>query len=315
MSQGSAKGLAINPGWTDYAPTLTNITEGNGTVQARYHQVGTHVSVKVLFTLGSTSAIGTSPRFSLPIPAAAWYGDLSDGNLSRVKMKDTGGSGYFGVTYFTATDTAVLEVQNAASTYLTTSTITSTVPFTWGTGDWFLAELEYEAAASDGILIGRNNDHGGLSGLSDDDHPEYPRYTEWQDYTPTYSGGGLTVGNGTVHARYAQIGKTVLVKFNFVLGSTSSIDGADPYVSLPVTAAALTGGQVDNPGTAIYLESGVNRFIGGTDIVTTTAFALNYTVVSSTYLVTGGITAALPFTWGTADTIGTFFAYEAASAY
>lgn len=58
----------------------------------------------------------------------------------------------------------------------------------------------------------------------------------WDTYTPTWT--NLTVGNGTVIARYLQIGKTVHVRISLTGGTTSSASGA-VSVSLPVVASGL----------------------------------------------------------------------------
>src|SRR5262245_14617589 len=52
--------------WTTWTPTLANLTLGNGTVTAKYRRLGKTVDYRFKFVLGSTSAVGTSPRFTLP---------------------------------------------------------------------------------------------------------------------------------------------------------------------------------------------------------------------------------------------------------
>ena len=51
----------------------------------------------------------------------------------------------------------------------------------------------------------------------------------WQDWTPTYT--NFSLGNGTVDARYTQIGKTVHFTISIVLGSTSSMTGSMKLLS------------------------------------------------------------------------------------
>jgi hypothetical protein len=56
----------------------------------------------------------------------------------------------------------------------------------------------------------------------------------WQTWSPTLS--NLTQGNGTIEAKYIQIGKTVYFRFTFILGTTSAV-GSIPTITLPVTSA------------------------------------------------------------------------------
>jgi hypothetical protein len=56
----------------------------------------------------------------------------------------------------------------------------------------------------------------------------------WTTWSPSY--GGLTIGNGTVTARYQQIGKTVNFFWYLVTGSTTSIS-SDPFFTLPVASS------------------------------------------------------------------------------
>jgi len=44
----------------------------------------------------------------------------------------------------------------------------------------------------------------------------------WTEWTPTITGTGYVLGNGTIVAYYAQFGKTVHFSFQFIMGSTST---------------------------------------------------------------------------------------------
>jgi hypothetical protein len=89
----------------------------------------------------------------------------------------------------------------------------------------------------------------------------------WQAWTPSYS--GITVGNGSVVARYQQIGKTVTVFFKLTFGTTTSVSNYGTF-SQPVTASQAgfmngTASFIDNGasiyGGWIYMESGgVNTY-------------------------------------------------------
>jgi hypothetical protein len=127
----------------------------------------------------------------------------------------------------------------------------------------------------------------------------------WTAFTPNPA--NMSVGNGTLTARYQQIGKTVTVEFYFALGSTSTVTGT-PTFALPVAA------KVSN-----YTFIGSASF-GDYAVGTYPAIAVNYssfvylTSINSagTYAFEGGVSATAPFTWAVNDTIITRFTYEAA---
>lgn len=132
----TGKGLIA---WQSWAPTLSSgWLNGNGTWSAKYAQLGKIVMIRASFTVGSTTTKGTGITFSLPVTAAA----TSLGSIVRLNGTSTN----YGFTYINSTTTAQVYVSNAAGTYLAASGITSTVPFTWATGDSFDFQMSYEAA-------------------------------------------------------------------------------------------------------------------------------------------------------------------------
>ena len=132
-----------------------------------------------------------------------------------------------------------------------------------------------------------------------------PINTKYQTWTPTYT--NLNVGNGTVIARYIQIGKFIDLNFQFELGNSGSSIGSGPVISLPVAGATAIG----STGTARYLDNGVTNYLGSLN-VSSSGLRPQTVVTSGTYAdIQGGITATAPFTW-TAGDILTFNAqYEA----
>lgn len=126
-------------------------------------------------------------------------------------------------------------------------------------------------------------------------------YAAW---TPTIT--GVTVGNGTTVARYAQSGKFVTGSFIFTLGSTSAITGNVNF-TLPVTAKASF---VDNT-TATFLRSGVGYNVG-TTISDTTKIYVGALVTSTAYGSFVDLSSTIPHTWTTTDFISVNFSYEAA---
>jgi hypothetical protein len=128
----------------------------------------------------------------------------------------------------------------------------------------------------------------------------------WTTWTPTYA--NITIGNGTVIARYQKIGKLVTIFFRFILGSTSAI-GTSPSISLPI---ASSQSEIIYP--CKYLDSGVTNYFG---IATmgggTTTMLFQEMRVNGTYGdIIGNITATVPFTWTTNDSITLQASYEVA---
>ena len=134
-----ATGLKYAGSFTSYTPTLTNLTLGNGTVTARYRQIGKVVDVFFNFLLGSTSAVSTSPSFSLPVTG------ISDSLLYNAYFQDAGTNTFMGGINL-GTTAATIYIPNVSGTYPSFASVTSTVPFTWTTNDYIRAFFSYEVA-------------------------------------------------------------------------------------------------------------------------------------------------------------------------
>lgn len=132
----------------------------------------------------------------------------------------------------------------------------------------------------------------------------------WTTWTPTYS--NFTIGNGTVTARYTQIGKLVVFYFNWVWGSTSSIDGANATISAPVEASSSYPDGDMPLGTARYQETGTAARMGYVRLETTTTLRPVVNSATTTYVRDAGITSTVPFTWGNTDVMSLQGVYEAA---
>lgn len=173
MAQGYAKKDFADPGWQDWTPTYSNITVGNGTVVARYVQIGTLVVAHYVLTFGSTTSIdGTPVEVSVPVAASSNYTDLQN-VTGHARHNESGGTNYLGYVRLANANTIRIQIAGANTTYVDEVNVNTTVPFTWGTGDTLTFTTIYEADESALINLGANDDHGSLSGLSDDDHTQY----------------------------------------------------------------------------------------------------------------------------------------------
>ncbi len=305
MSQGSAKGPSVtSPGWQDYAIDYSSggTVVGNGVSVARYTQIGTKVTVFIELTFGSTSTQGNDIRFTLPVTASSDYS--TDVPLGTATLKEGGVVVNTGHVRWNSTTVGVIEALRVSGSNVIKSAITSSLPHTWGDTDVISATFTYEAATAANIAPGRNNDHGGLSGLTDDDHSAYPNHTEWASYTPTLT--NLTIGNGTVDAKYTQIGETVVMFAAITLGSTSTVDG-DFSFTLPVAAANVS--IVLIIGHAKMSEASGSRWFGH---YTSSGHVRSF-AVSGTHIRAEVLSSTAPFTWDTGDVIHVNATYQAST--
>jgi hypothetical protein len=128
-------------GYTAYTPTFTNFTLGNGTITARFAQVGLTVHCYGQVALGSTSSVGTNMTISMPTNIATTAYMVGSVNFEDVP------SGSFSGSAFRATATNILPLaQNATGTYVFDNGTSATIPFTWGTNDRIIWNVIYESA-------------------------------------------------------------------------------------------------------------------------------------------------------------------------
>lgn len=132
--------------WNTWSPTLTNITQGNGSVVARYFNQGKTVHFYFKFTMGSTSSMGTAPRFSLPFSANTNY-DSINSIISRAICVDAGTATYHSIGILANSYADILfRYESISGSIITNTAISSTAPFTWGTSDYLFISGTYERA-------------------------------------------------------------------------------------------------------------------------------------------------------------------------
>ena len=129
----------------------------------------------------------------------------------------------------------------------------------------------------------------------------------WTTWSPSYS--AITVGDGTVVARYMQIGKTVFAQWRLVCGSTTTITNVNT-ISLPVTAASRYGAaNGQSVGTVAVLDDSTStRYAGWAIILTTTTVGARWTAAGTEPAINTGF----PITEATGDIFDYNFTYEAA---
>lgn len=135
---GSAWQALLYPEWITYTPTFTNFTLGNGTVTAKYVQVGKLVTVSVQVTLGSTSSVSATGGIQLSLPVA-YASTARFTGTARMSV----GSTFLG-TLIASGGNAVVYVNNVSGTYETVTLTTNAIPGSWATGHTLLVQADYE---------------------------------------------------------------------------------------------------------------------------------------------------------------------------
>lgn len=138
-------GIIASEQWTDWVPVLTNLTLGNGTLLGKYMKTGRTVDYRFRFVLGTTSAVGSDPSFTLPFtPAADYLSPADSAAIGMIHEQDSGGSSRMGMLWLTGASSG--RIISYSTTGLAVAT-TATVPFTWGTSDSIFAWGTYEAVS------------------------------------------------------------------------------------------------------------------------------------------------------------------------
>jgi hypothetical protein len=131
--------------WTSYTPTFTGLDgDGTYTTSAKYQRIGKTVTGRVKVTIASGTPINGSVTFTLPFTTAD--STHIEGPMGLCGILDFGSQYYPGYTYGASTTSAIVYVGNSSSTYFLVNGLSSSVPMTWTTNDFFSAQFTYEAA-------------------------------------------------------------------------------------------------------------------------------------------------------------------------
>lgn len=126
-------------------------------------------------------------------------------------------------------------------------------------------------------------------------------------YTPTFT--NLTLGNGTVTARYLRIGKMCHVEIQIIFGTTTTI-GAPVSLTLPFNIANISAFAV--VGNTSFQDSGVSNSLGGAVLTNANTVLFVTYNTTGTYITEAAITPTVPFTWTNNDRITFSNVYEVA---
>lgn len=134
----------------------------------------------------------------------------------------------------------------------------------------------------------------------------------WTDYTPSVSGSGSALGNGTTTGSYVKIGRTVIAKGKMVFGSTSTM-GTAFNITLPASANTddllLGCGVIGNVG---YFDSSSSLVYAGVARIESSS-VLRLICINGYQEVAPSATIPFGAAWATGDTISWQVTYEAAA--
>lgn len=136
----------LTPGaWAAFTPVLSNgWAMGNSTSTAAYARIGRMINFYLVITIGSTATKGTGMRVDWPIAPI-------DTNNAAYGIKglwfDIGTATYFCMGQGATATTFDLRCLVTSGTYGSLTDATSTIPFSWTTGDVIAAAGTYESAA------------------------------------------------------------------------------------------------------------------------------------------------------------------------
>jgi hypothetical protein len=143
MAQAEAALVGLDPAPVSYPTVLTNLTLGNGTVKSTYWNVGPIYDFHFRFDLGSTSAVGTNPSFTLPATPSPDFPVEAFGTFpGRVHLLDAGTGARQGTLSLNGASTVAAVWWNGT----TLTQITATSPWNWTTGDALIVDGRFYTA-------------------------------------------------------------------------------------------------------------------------------------------------------------------------
>ena len=141
----TSAGVAIffgnNAPRVSWTPVLSGWAIGNGTIVGSVIKIGNLVNSRVEITFGSTSTFAGNPSVTFPYTPVDTDQIFAAGTVT---CYDVSTANY---QYAIQTSINTIRVLNAAGTYLGDSAVTSSVPFSWTTGDQMIISMTYETAS------------------------------------------------------------------------------------------------------------------------------------------------------------------------
>lgn len=142
--------LGDNEAWTSFTPTWTNLTIGNATQVGKYYKVGNAVLFRLSVVFGNSTSMGSVPYFTPPVTAIDYADTHLTPVIGSIRVRDDSvGTVFSGFCVYRTTNSFQIQVSTAtggAGTGIGQTDFSSTVPWTWTTGDEFYIQGFYESA-------------------------------------------------------------------------------------------------------------------------------------------------------------------------
>lgn len=146
LTAAALNAMLTQDAWVSWSVTFTaNFTKGNATDQSKHCRVGRLIVAHMSLIIGSTTAVGTLPVFTLPVPRAA--GPFGGGATVATYRDVSGSADYDGFIRLASNTSGYLEVVNKAGANDGRTGIGAAVPFTWAAGDLIDGTVIYEASS------------------------------------------------------------------------------------------------------------------------------------------------------------------------
>ena len=131
----------LSGAWDSYTPTIggTGWALGNGTITGLWKKVGRVNFVRFGVTWGTTSTFGAG-QLTISLPNT-----VNASTHCIVEAVDAGGPSFFPLVAFCSGTTAAMFAMLASGTYVSQSSVTSTIPFTWVNTDVIRGLVIYES--------------------------------------------------------------------------------------------------------------------------------------------------------------------------
>jgi hypothetical protein len=134
--------------WTSYTPTLagTGWSQGNGVFTAGYAVSSGVCHFHIVLSMGSTTSFGSgAPTFTVPLTADTTFGTGYQWHVGAAQQGAA--STMHPVSWRLASSTQIMaHAHTTSGSYVGLSNVTSSVPFTWGTGHRLSARGSYQIA-------------------------------------------------------------------------------------------------------------------------------------------------------------------------
>lgn len=136
--------------WTSYTPTISNFAIGNGTLLAKYNQIGKRILARISITAGSTTTLTGPIAFTFPVTPSSSY--ASEGRLvmGEGEFYSNGGSTAYDLIVEGNQSTSTVglshKIVNGNYSILQTLGTAGNTPVAIGTGDVIVCLFSYEAA-------------------------------------------------------------------------------------------------------------------------------------------------------------------------